>query len=174
MPNLIWIETPWDLGLQFIFDIDNARRLLRLGYLDAMKAFGVLDGHYYAFSHGTFDKTTVKMADACAKIFEMDPTILYTKDIFLEKLSEAIAESHAEAEEALESYRTVPHYRPASEIRELIKNFKSIANQRVLTYIIAYALKEKGQDSILLTRPVFRLLSEQIPAARFLVKYGLV
>ena len=30
--------------------------------------------------------------------------------------------------------------------------------------------KEKGQDSILLTRPVFRLLSEQIPAARFLVK----
>ena len=139
-----------------------------------MKAFGVLDGHYYAFSHGTFDKTTVKMADACAKIFEMDPTILYTKDIFLEKLSEAIAESNAEAEEALESYRTVPHYRPASEIRELIKNFKSIANQRVLTYIIAYALKEKGQDSILLTRPVFRLLSEQIPAARFLVKYGLV
>lgn len=173
-PNLVWIETPWDLGLQFIFDVDNARRLLRLGYLDAMKAFGVLDGHYYAFSHGTFDKTTVKMADACAKIFEMDPTLLYTKETFLEKISDALAASQAEAEEALESYRRAPLHRPASEIKELIKNIKSIANQRVLTYIIAYALKEKGQDSILLTRPVFRLLSEQIPAARFLVKYGLV
>ena len=139
-----------------------------------MKAFGVLDGHYYAFSHGTFDKTTVKMADACAKIFEMDPTLLYTKETFLEKISDALAASQAEAEEALESYRTAPRHRPVSEIKELIKNIKSIANQRVLTYIIAYALKEKGQDSILLTRPVFRLLSEQIPAARFLVKFGLV
>ena len=104
----------------------------------------------------------------------MDPALLYTKETFLEKLSDALAASQAEAEEALESYRSVPHYRPASEIKELIRKFKSIANQRVLTYIIAYALKEKGQDSILLTRPVFRLLSEQIPAARFLVKFGLV
>ncbi len=173
-PNLVWIESPWELGLQFVFDVDNARRLLRLGYLDTLKAYGVLDGTYYAFGHGSFDKTTTKMADACAKIFEMDPTLLYTKETFLEKLSDALAASQAEAEEALESYRTAPRHRPASEIKELIKNIKSIANQQVLTYIIADALKEKGQDSIFLTRPVFKLLSEQIPAARFLVKYELV
>ena len=147
---------------------------MRLGYLDTLKAYGVLDGTYYAFGHSSFDKTTTKMADACAKIFEMDPTLLYTKETFLEKLSDALAASQAEAEEALESYRTAPHHRPASEIKELIKNIKSIANQQVLTYIIADALKEKGQDSIFLTRPVFKLLSEQIPAARFLVKYELV
>lgn len=172
--NLVWIESPWELGLQFVFDVDNARRLLRLGYLDALKAFGILDGNFFAFGHGSFDKTTTKMADACAKIFELDPTLIYTKDTFIEKLRSSIAESHAEAEEALESYRSAPRHRPASEARELIKNIKSIANQRVLTYIIAYAIKEKGPDSIFLTRPVFRLLPEHIPAARFLVKYGLV
>ena len=174
VPHLTWIESPWELGLQFVFDVDNSKRLLKLGYLDGLKAFGILDGNYYAFGHGSFDKATTKMADACAKIFEMDPSIIYTKDTFIESLARHLAGSHEDAEEALASYSSQEPLRPAFEAKELIKNIRNLSNQRLITYIIAYALKEKEQNSIFLTRTAFRLLPDQIPAARFLVKYGLI
>lgn len=174
VPHLTWIESPWELGLQFVFDVDNAKRLLKLGYLDTLKAFGILDGKYFAFGHGSFDKATIKMADACAKIFEMDPSIIYTRESFIENLAEGLAGSREEAAEALASYSSQKPLRPAFEAKELIKNVRNLSNQRLITYIIAYALKEKEQNSIFLTRTAFRLLPEQIPAARFLVKYGLI
>ena len=114
------------------------------------------------------------MADACAKIFEMDPSIIYTKDTFIESLARHLAGSHEDAEEALASYSSQKPLRPAFEAKELIKNIRNLSNQRLITYIIAYALKEKEQNSIFLTRTAFRLLPDQIPAARFLVKYGLI
>ena len=49
-PNLTLIESKWDLGSTLIFDTDNARRIMRLGYLDAMKAYHVFDGEYYTFA----------------------------------------------------------------------------------------------------------------------------
>ncbi len=171
-PNLVWIESPWELGFQFIFNINNTLLLLRLGYLDAMKAFGVLDGGYYAFSRGAFDKTTMKMADACAKTFDMDPTIIYTKDVFAEKLLEALKASHAEAEAALEHYKKIPFH--LAEAKELLKDVKSIANHRMLTFLIAYNLKEKGTSSVFLSRAAHKLLPEYILAARFLIKFGFI
>ncbi|MFR2966046.1 MAG: hypothetical protein ACLTK0_06490 [Anaerovoracaceae bacterium] len=44
-----------------------------------MKAFGI-DGIYYG-SQGAFNKTTVKMADACAYIFNMDPALAHTEEV---------------------------------------------------------------------------------------------
>lgn len=171
-PNLTLIESKWDLGSTLIFDTDNARRIMRLGYLDAMKAYGVFDGERFAFAKSTFDKTSTRMADAAAWVFDMDPCLIYTKENFLSTLSSIVSDSGSEAEEALHSYKNSPL--SMLEKGKIFKDLKSIANNHVLTFIIAYSIKEKGADSIFLTRAAIKILDEYVLAARFLVKFNLI
>ena len=170
-PNLVYIEPKWDLGNILIFDKANSKRILRLGYLDAMKALGLIDGTYFSFAKGTFPKTILKEADACAKIFELDPLVLYTNEIFLEKISDAARTSNHEAKEALDKYGDVFSLQSP---KELLTNIRNVANPRALTFLIAYNLKEKGSQSIFLSRAAVKLLPDIIHAASFLVKYQLI
>mgnify|MGYP005923374607 CR=1 FL=1 len=187
-PNLTYIEPKWDLGNILVFDKDNARRILRLGYLDTMKAFHAIDGDSFFFVKGTFDKPTIRMADSCAKLFDLDPMILYTKEVFLDAMSEAVVASQEEMQEALRRYRSLADSlkMPAqlrntsdrtlliSHLKSLLSNVKNIANPRVLAFLIAYNLKENGVDSIFISRTALRLMPDLILAARFLVKYDLL
>jgi len=170
-PNLVYIEPKWDLGSILIFDKANSKRILRLGYLDAMKALGLIDGTYFSFAKGTFPKTILKEADACARIFELDPLVLYTNEIFLEKISDAARTSNHEAKEALDKYGDVFSLQSP---KELLTNIRNVANPRALTFLIAYNLKEKGPQSIFLSRAAVKLLPDIIHAASFLVKYQLI
>jgi len=178
-PDMTWIESPWDLGFQFVFDLDNTRLLLRLGYLDTMKAFGVLDGGYYTFVRCTFDKNTMKMADACAKVFDLDPCIIYTSDVFMEKLRKRLAESQSDAEEALKRYKTAS-FKPRdlaalrADINQLRTDVKNVISDNILAFIVAYSLKEKGDRSFFQSRTVQKLIPEPVLAAKFLVKYNLI
>lgn len=88
--DITLIEPQFDLGSFLIFDRENSSRLIRLGYLDAMKAFSVYDGKAYSFIKGEFDKKDLKSADDIGRIFELDPLILYSKSSFLNALSSAI------------------------------------------------------------------------------------
>ena len=173
-PNLVYIEPKWDLGNILIFDRANAKRIMRLGYLDTMKALGLLDGSYFAFAKGTFDKATLKSADACARVFDLDPLVLYTREIFLEKISSSVQAAHAEAKEAFERYRSFSGLSGLPNPKELLADFKAVTGQHIPVFLIAYSLKEKGASSLFLSRAALRLLPEQIHAARFLVKYELV
>lgn len=171
-PNLTLIESKWELGSTLVFDTNNARRIMRLGYLDAMKTYGVFDGSRFAFAKSTFDKTTTRMADAAAWVFDMDPCLIYTRDNFLAMLSCIVKDSGTEAEEALHSYRNSPL--SILEKGRIFRDLKSIANNHVLTFIIAYSLKEKGADSIFLTRAAVKILGDYVLAARFLIKFNLL
>ena len=173
-PNLVYIEPKWDLGNILIFDRANAKRIMRLGYLDTLKAFDLIDGNYFAFARGTFDKVTLKMADACARIFALDPLILYTQEIFLEKISEAVLASQAEAKEALDRYGKLSGLSGLPNLKEIQADIKAIANQQIPVFLIAYNLKEKGANSIFISRAALHLMPDLIHAARFLVKYELV
>lgn len=170
-PNLVYIEPKWDLGNILIFDKANAKRIMRLGYLDTMKAMGLSDGNYFSFAKGSFDKLTLKYADACAKVFELDPLILYTKEIFLERLSAAVKSSEADARAAVDSSASLLSFR---SVKDAVENIKEIANQRVLTFAAAYSLREKGSKSIFHSRTALALMPELVYAARFLVKYEFV
>lgn len=178
-PGLVWIESPWELGFQFVFDLDNTRLLLRLGYLDTMKAYGILDGGYYTFARCAFDKTTLKMADACAKVFDMDPCLIYTREIFMEKLKAQLLACQSDAEEALKRYKS-GSFKPRelaslrTDIQQLRTDVKNIASDNILTFIVAYSLKEKGEKSFFQSRTVQKILPEPILAAKFLVKYNLI
>ena len=170
-PNLTLIESKWDLGSTLIFDTDNARRIMRLGYLDAMKAYHVFDGEYYTFARGSFDKTTLKMADATAHIFELDPCLIYTKERFLEALGDALENCSDELDEAMKKYQSSGL--PLTATVELLKEIHNMGNKKMLAFLAARNLSEKGADSIFLTRAAMRLMPECILAGRFLNKYRL-
>ena len=171
-PNLIKIQCLWDLGNTLIFDTDNARRIMRLGYLDAMKAFGVFDGFYYAFAKSSFDKTTTKMADAAAKIFELDPCLIYTKEHFIQTLETSLNQFEKSFKKRLEKYRAASLQ--VETALDFFKGLKDIANKRFLTVLIAENIREKGSDSFFITRPALRLFAEYILAGRFLTKFDLL
>ncbi|MBQ9961467.1 MAG: patatin-like phospholipase family protein [Firmicutes bacterium] len=171
-PNLTLIESKWDLGTAMIFDTANARRIMRLGYLETMKAFGVFEGEYYTFARNTFSKTDLKMADACAHIMDMDPLYIYTLESFLKKLEDVLSNCGEGYEEALAKFKK-PKF-SALEVTEIIKDIKNIANDNIVCMAIAAHIKEKGKDSFFLTKPIAKLFPEIIMAAKFLVKYGLI
>lgn len=167
--NLTLIESRWDLGSTLIFDTDNARHIMRLGYLDAMKAFRVFDGDYFTFVKGSFDKSTLKMADAAARIFELDPCIIYTRDRFLQALGTALESCAQELDEALNNYRTADL--PLSATLDLLRELHDLGNKKLLAFLAARNLSEKGADSVFLTRAAMRLMPECVLAGRFLNKY---
>lgn len=170
--DLTIIESKWNLGSTLVFDVNNSRRIMRLGYLDTMKALGVYDGEYYAFVKNAFSKTDVKMADACAHVFDMNPALLYTKEQFLKNLSSVTSRLGRDFDQTASRFKGPGNKAPSAS--DIIKDIKNIANGQALCFAIGQNLKEKGADSVFLNRGVIRLIPEQILAARFLNKYGLI
>lgn len=54
--NVIYISPGWDLGNFLIFQEETAKRNIRLGYLDTLKAFGFFDGKAYTFAKHDFSR----------------------------------------------------------------------------------------------------------------------
>lgn len=167
--NLTLIESRWDLGATLVFDTQNARRIMRLGYLDTMKVYGVFDGEYYTFARGAFDKQALKCADAAAKIFGMDPCLIYTKELFLPALRKAMETCDANFDQSLDSLML-----GEDSALQLLHDLKNVANKSLLTLDIAENLKTKGADSIFTSRAALRIVPDCIAAARFINKYGLL
>ena len=192
LPNLTLIESRWDLGATLVFDTQNARRIMRLGYLDAMKVYGVFDGEYYTFARGTFDKQTLKCADAAAKLFGLDPCLIYTKEHFLPALRKAMETCDEAFDKSLDKLiapglevnpktgeitlnkTAVLHTLADGKALERLKDLKNVANKRLLTLVIADNLKEKGENSVFSSRAALRVVPDCIAAARFINKYGLL
>ena len=88
--NLTWIKSSWDLGNILVFDKENARRIMRLGYLDGRKAFGRNVGNYFAFEKDSFSKDEVVNADCAAKVFGLDPLKIYSMESLNKELVEVV------------------------------------------------------------------------------------
>lgn len=86
----ILVQCHWDLGSFLIFDKENARHIMRLGYLDTFKAFGILEGYRYSFGKDQMDLRNIRTAEYAAFAFGLDPEILYTRDVFLHRLGAAV------------------------------------------------------------------------------------
>lgn len=171
IPNLTFIKSKWNLGDFLVFEQENSKRILRIGYLDAMKTFGVYDGEYYTFVKDAFDKRTVKQADQTAKIFELNPLILYRKESFLESLSEAVISANDDMDLDIDmSLSSLTSLASLGKIKEILK----IANKKTVTLFIADSLRTKSGESIFLSKYARRILKEEVNAARFLVNNGLV
>lgn len=94
------IKSSWDLGNFAVFDPKRSAFIMRLGYLDAFKAFGAFSGDKYTFFRGQFNLRNMKAIEKCAECFGLDPQIVYTRDIFMERLKAAINKQYEDAEKA--------------------------------------------------------------------------
>lgn len=151
--NLTWISSRWNLGSMLIFDRNNTERIMGLGYLDAKKAFGVCDGKYYTFKAGQYNTVEVKDADAAAKIFEMDPLKIYTREELNKVLSEEVASLRREKEQ----------------------EFLSAKNR---VFAMTEKVRSLPRDTLelmdLLVKPVSRVLGPEARAARYLLTEKIV
>ena len=166
------IDPKWDLGDTLIFDVDNAKKIMRLGYLDAMKAFGIFDGNYYTFAKDSFSKTDMKMADACAKLFDLNPQFIYTKEFLLKALAKAIEQSGDDLQETITKFK---HIRSSFlTFNDIVKSVKDTEKSHIVCILIAQNIKEKGKDSIFAKKAATKLIPDLVLAARFLVKNNLI
>lgn len=171
------ISCPHEMGNVLVFNKDNARKLMRLGYLDAMKTFDVFSGNFYAFPHRTFDKKTLRDADAAAKLLELDPTLIYTRESLNEALSEKIKEhKNIMKKELLKSdNKNLGGARPfkllAVEALELLGKKLS---RKTTVILIADELKKDDFNQVLSSRAVHSFLAEELAAAHYIVASGLI
>lgn len=56
--DLKLIRSYWNLGPMLIFDKEQIKRNIRLGYLDTMKTYAVYEGNAYSFIKGSFSHMT--------------------------------------------------------------------------------------------------------------------
>lgn len=169
VPNLTMIKSKWDLGDVLKFDKVQSKKLIRLGYLDAMKTFDIFDGEYYTFVKGSFDKRTVKRADAIAKLFALDPLILYRRETFLEQLQKAVDDARHDME-ALEHLDVTDATLSISKLGSLLKK----VNKKTVVVFIADHIRTKGEESIFMKKYTGKIMKEEIEAAKFLVAEQLI
>lgn len=178
-PNLRYIRSKTDLGFQFTFDIENSKRILKLGYFDCLKSYGVLDGDYLAFAKGSFDKTSLKMADILAEMLGLDPGRIYTRETFLDEAAEIIEADRSKFADIKKkpTLKTIveikDHFTKKISHEEEEEHGDSVA-MKFLMYAAAFDLKKNAEKSLFLTRPVMRFIPEVVSAARFLVKFDML
>lgn len=164
-PNLTLIKSHWDLGNFLIFDKNNSRRIIRLGYLDAMKALGIFDGQKYTFAKGEIYKKSISFADAVANIFDLDSQLIYKRQIFNEVLSQKINEHIATMDEI--------KAKDLSALKKAILGLGSlpkVINQKSITLFLANKLKTEPEiEKYIRSRSLKKIIGEEIKAAQYLV-----
>lgn len=187
------IQSHWDLGNWLRFDKDNSRRIMRLGYLDTLKTYDAYDGEFYCFIKGEMDKRHLKGAEQAALIFELNPEMIYSREIFVESLREAFSEyERKEEKEIMQAEELLSEgslsrnplrivlgrsMLARSALGGFLTNLAKLPPANSKTLLLLLAKRLKGTDvkrSLLLSRPALKLFSKEIGAAYYLVKEGLV
>jgi NTE family protein len=170
--HLILIRSKWNLGSILVFDTKIAERNIRLGYLDTLKAFGFYDGGYYCLSKGEFNKKDILAAEMAAKIFKMDPCVLYRKYSFNEELRKRVESYRIETQQELHSFHRGIRELKLFKKRSLIRLLKKV-NDRSLCILIADYLKENPEPTII-TKTMLKIFDQESQAAKYLIKQGLI
>lgn len=168
VPNLTLIESKWDLGDFLVFDTKNTKRILRIGYLDAMKTFGIYDGDFYTFAKGVFDKRTLRQADYAAKIFALDPLLLYRETSFKEALAKAVIDARREMSNSFDF--DFADFANLSKMKNLMK----AVNKKTAVLLLSDAMAAGKAESRFLTKYTRSLFKEEIGAAELLRKWDML
>ena len=161
------IESPLDLGNFLIFDKLNTGRIMRLGYLDTMREFGVYEGERYTFRKNTFSSHDLMGADSAAYCFRLDPCTVYDDAGITDALKKRTSQRIPKPSEL--SPREI--LAAAADIAEGI--FDGDAHGRLVIHI-AEDLEERQENSIYLQPAIFDVLRREIQAANFLITCDLI
>ena len=171
------IKSPLSLGNFLMFDRMNTARIMRLGYLDTMRRFGMYDGERYTFEKGAFSDLHITGADSAAYFLELDPGEVYTKERMKQAASDRLRQldTSSRLSEAMSRIRQIDSISDLSLMAAKIKDIISDADMHMALIIyIADDLRENEGESIFLSPHIFRLLDSEIQAAGFLNREGLL
>lgn len=171
--SFTFISSAWDMGNMLIFDTKNSRKLIRLGYLDAMKTYGVFAGHFYTFPRGEFDKKTLHEADCAAKIFGLDPSIIYRKGTLDEYLTDAIKD-HKKTMKKDFRFGAKVFTELAIEALDAAQLISKKISRQTLTILLAEELIKNPDNSLISSRAAKKLLKDELTAASYLIKHNLI
>jgi NTE family protein len=171
LPFVKVVGCEWDLGNILVFDKKNARRIMRLGYLDVMKAFNAYDGKAYCFIAGDMDKRILTSAESAGRIFDLSPELIYSRDVYNNRLAEACTTYIKETEDEIsEAARELKKWRPFG-IANLLKRL----NAKTLTILIAQQSKQDSNlKNLLAGKAVKALFKKESEAAAYLIRAGLI
>lgn len=162
--KLTLIAPAHSLGHIMSFEPENTSRIMRLGYLDAMKAFGVFEGHYCTFVKGAFTEEILVHADTAGKIFELDPGIIYRADIFNYSLADKIIDT-------IKEVRNTAPFDLFDGPPDILARLGKKINRKTITVHIAEQLKKgRYNTSLFNKKQTFKLLQEEIAAAEYIVR----
>jgi len=158
------IESNIDLGNFLVFDRNNAKKLIDLGYFDTMKHWGKYDSKKYTFKKGIFTPHELEGAEAAAEILDLDPVCVYNKKSLRILLSRAIENLEVNLDKM--SFK---------EILQIIKSDpKKLKPYPQFLIAIARDLQEKEHESFFMKPAVFEILEDEIQAANFLIQENLI
>ena len=161
------ISSSWDLGNFLVFDKVNSRRILRLGYLDAMKKFRIFDGLAFTFSHGDFHKKDIPGADAAAEIFQLDPEIIYTRWILNQRLCQEIQSYRSNSQKDQKNKKTL-----LDRIKEdLLKIQRDLDSRSIVLQLASDLTKNPDRPGLSIARGTKKLLAKELRAAEYLAAY---
>lgn len=113
-----------DLGGPFDFDKNRIKKNMKMGYLDTMKSFNKLQGHYYYFDKKDFEKfidtfnlKTIYGLEIAANLYDIELYKVYSYENFLKELYDI-------HNQYLEEYKKMK--KGISDIFEHVKSRKNI------------------------------------------------
>lgn len=180
--RLTLVECHWDLGSFIIFDKENAKHIMRLGYLDALKAFHILDGFRYAFAKGQMDLRTIKTVEHAAVAFGLDPELVYTQDMFMSMLKSAVDGYAKKNDKDLADLRVHLKDFSFTKLERVLDHISKLSRQSAILFFADILKKqspnEKSSNKKIIEAPFVlqkvlkQLFDRDINAAAWLIKNG--
>jgi len=152
--SFTYIKSKWDLGNILTFEAPRMERNMRLGYLDAMKAFQRLDGSRFTFEKDAFSKKNIPRADAAADTFGLDPLEIYDE----QKLTGQLVPLVLDAQVALRKKPTP---------------FQLLSEGMRVVYI-AERVRDSRRENLLLGLDFLRPYVKELLAADYILKTGIL
>lgn len=161
-----YITSKWDLGNFLCFDPETNRRNMALGYLDALKAFGQKDGIWYTFEKGCIPSKAIRRADCAARIFDLDPLNIYTRQKNSDLSGAGVSGSAVSENDPAASLSNDPTDIPTADLNEELTAAVRTAEKQ---YLKSKELLEKRASKLLsgsitsgITRTLRSTLSPQV------------
>ena len=167
------ISSKWDLGNFLIFDTNNAKRIIDLGYMDTMKAFGRYDGFFFTFEKNTFKKASLTQADAAARVFDLDPLLVYNRNSLNEALQKSVRQSLVDMNRDIEiGHSDFKNKLKFKEMLELLT--KKYSDNSLALFIAEFLKKSSGKNTVFNSTLALKLIPSQIAAAKYLIQNDLI
>jgi NTE family protein len=123
--RLTIIKCWWNLGSLAIFDPDHSAKILRLGYLDALKSLGAFSGRRYTFFRAQFPQKDIIALEQVGETFGLDPKYIYSKEVYLNRIKTEIEEYKTGTDE------------PLAEIRNDMDRYKKLISEGKLSELLS-------------------------------------